>query len=174
MSQPPPPNNPDVRPLPQGWVTQYDFNYRTWFFVNTAVNPPQVQWVHPYGPPNYGPPAGSPPPQGYGGYQQPGYGSPPPQVPYGGYDNRGFDSPGGSYQGGYGQQPVQQQPQPVYAAEQPKEKKGLSTGAVVGIGAAGLVGGALIANALDDDGEDAYKAGFEDGAEAAEEDNDSD
>ncbi|KZT62138.1 hypothetical protein CALCODRAFT_278193 [Calocera cornea HHB12733] len=33
-------DNPDKRPLPPGWVTQYDPNYKTWFYVNTRAEPP--------------------------------------------------------------------------------------------------------------------------------------
>ncbi|KAG8977624.1 MutS protein msh4 [Tulasnella sp. 425] len=90
--------NPDSRPLPPGWITQYDKNYDAWFYVNTAATPPVTTWEHPgqnaYAPPPV-PPPGPPPSnqynQGYSpGYnqggqypqqQQPGYfqQSPPPQ-----------------------------------------------------------------------------------------------
>ncbi|KAI9063494.1 hypothetical protein FKP32DRAFT_722968 [Trametes sanguinea] len=49
MSQPPPygspggpPPNPDRRPLPPGWIEQWDSNYKAWFYVNTAENPPRA------------------------------------------------------------------------------------------------------------------------------------
>ncbi|KAI0637645.1 hypothetical protein C8Q77DRAFT_1087004, partial [Trametes polyzona] len=83
MSQPPPytpngpPPNPDRRPLPPGWIEQWDSNYKTWFYVNTAENPPRSSWVHPLGPAppapqpsGYAPPSGPPPPdnRGYSPY----------------------------------------------------------------------------------------------------------
>ncbi|KII95984.1 hypothetical protein PLICRDRAFT_170573 [Plicaturopsis crispa FD-325 SS-3] len=117
MSQPPPygqPVNPDSRPLPPGWIQQYDSNYKAWFYVNTAENPPRSIWVHPAGPApsppppqnQYAPPPGGPPPPRefnqspyppQGGYQQG-----PPQ-PYGGPSRSpGYD---GGYGGGYGGPP---------------------------------------------------------------------
>ncbi|KAF9268330.1 hypothetical protein L218DRAFT_609983 [Marasmius fiardii PR-910] len=39
--------NPDTRALPPGWLTQYDPNYRTWYYVNTKVQPPEITWNHP-------------------------------------------------------------------------------------------------------------------------------
>ncbi|KZV79191.1 hypothetical protein EXIGLDRAFT_782684, partial [Exidia glandulosa HHB12029] len=88
MSGPPPsydagrPKNPDSRPLPPGWIEQYDANYKSWFYVDTRQNPPVSSWTHPAG---AAPPPG-PPPQQY---------APPPGSPY--------NQP--PPQGGYGQQP---------------------------------------------------------------------
>lgn len=113
MSTPPPyesQRNPDTRQLPPGWVSQFDSNYKTWFYVNTNASPPVTSWVHPLGaapppgppPAPHSPPAGPPPPtntgynQGSGGQ---GYGYSNPQ---GGY------SP--SYGGGGNNFPQQQQP----------------------------------------------------------------
>ncbi|KAF8576228.1 hypothetical protein K439DRAFT_680958 [Ramaria rubella] len=107
MFQPPPPynggvstSNPDTRPLPAGWVTQYDKDYKAWFYVNTRDIPPRSVWVHPLGPPpplvatGYAPPPGPPamrlpsvdpygrspspygcPPMGCGGPQPSAYGN---------------------------------------------------------------------------------------------------
>lgn len=36
------------RPLPQGWIRQYDFQNHHQFFVNTNVEPPKSIWHHPY------------------------------------------------------------------------------------------------------------------------------
>jgi len=55
------PSNPDNRPLPQGWVQQYDDEHKTWFYVNTFVSPSVTQWTHPCG--HIAPPPASPPPQ---------------------------------------------------------------------------------------------------------------
>ncbi|KDE09571.1 hypothetical protein MVLG_00466 [Microbotryum lychnidis-dioicae p1A1 Lamole] len=37
----------DPRPLPPGWMTQWNERYRTWFYINTNVNPPASVWEHP-------------------------------------------------------------------------------------------------------------------------------
>ncbi|KAF8239482.1 hypothetical protein L208DRAFT_1385923 [Tricholoma matsutake] len=64
--QPPPygsviPINPDTRPLPEGWIQQYDQNYNTWFYVQTNAKPPITRWTHPLGPvPQYTPPSNNP------------------------------------------------------------------------------------------------------------------
>ncbi|KAG9016963.1 hypothetical protein FRB93_009493 [Tulasnella sp. JGI-2019a] len=125
--------NPDSRPLPAGWIQQYDKNYDAWFYVNTVANPPATSWTHPAGNQGYMPPAGPPPANSnpYGG--PPGYqqqGNYPPQNQ--GYGDRGFfgggggggggggynqGPPAGGYGGGYGGQPGYGQPgygQPPY------------------------------------------------------------
>ncbi|CUA70406.1 TOX high mobility group box family member 4 [Bos taurus] [Rhizoctonia solani] len=76
-----PDHNPDTRPLPPGFVTQYDKNYNAWFYVNTNANPPTPQWTHPADDqkPSYAPPSGPPPgPSGGPGFPQ-AAGSPYPQ-----------------------------------------------------------------------------------------------
>lgn len=117
MTSPPPyEGNPDGRPLPAGWISQYDSNYKAWFYVNTHANPPMTTWVHPSGPvsappvqtfsppPAFSPPS-MPPPMNAGGYN-PGQIQGP-----GGYGNNnqvGYPNGGGmSY-------PQQQQQQPPY------------------------------------------------------------
>ncbi|KAG8792322.1 hypothetical protein FRC16_011460 [Serendipita sp. 398] len=68
------PRNPDTRPLPDGWVTQYDPNYQAWFYINTREQPPRASWVHPLGAPVSPQPQQqqfSPPSGGSGGYAQP-------------------------------------------------------------------------------------------------------
>jgi len=107
MSAPPPyDGNPDRRSLPAGWITQYDPNYKAWFYVNTQANPPVTTWNHPSGPlstpspqPRYSsPPAPANYPSGYnldggqGGY--PCQNSSYQQPPFGGYD----DSRGAGYE----------------------------------------------------------------------------
>ncbi|CAG7846691.1 SubName: Full=Uncharacterized protein {ECO:0000313/EMBL:CCA71492.1} [Serendipita indica DSM 11827] len=69
-SSEPPKSNPDTRPLPDGWITQWDPNYKAWFYVNTRESPPRSVWVHPAGPPGspqpqqYSAPSGAPPSNG--------------------------------------------------------------------------------------------------------------
>ncbi|PBK73144.1 hypothetical protein ARMSODRAFT_717825 [Armillaria solidipes] len=217
MSQPPsygsePQVNPDTRQLPPGWISQYDSTYKTWFYVNTHVQPPVTTWNHPLGPlppagpppSQYGAPSGPPPPDNRG-YNQP----PPPQQSYGGYGNPqgqyGGYNPGYPQQpqgyGGYPQQPQgyggypqdgysqQQQSggskgllgglfgggkqnnqgyppqQAMYQQQPPKKSGGIGTGGALAIGAGGLLGGALLMDAIDDNERDAYQDGLQDGAD---------
>ncbi|KEP54647.1 Got1 domain protein [Rhizoctonia solani 123E] len=147
--------NPDNRPLPPGFVTQFDPSYNTWFYINTQANPPRSQWLHPVDHHDQN----NPPPGGVnwnalapsGGTPGGGY-SPGPGPAY--RDGQGGYNPG--MQQGYPPPPVQQ-------------KSSSNTGAIVAAGAVGIVGGALIANAMSDD--DDYQDGYEAGLEAAEEEN---
>ncbi|PPQ63974.1 hypothetical protein CVT24_009096 [Panaeolus cyanescens] len=215
MSSAPPPYastaNPDTRTLPDGWITQFDPNYKAWYYVNTRSTPPETTWVHPLGPPppppqQYGPPSGPPPPnnngynpgfpQGnYGGY--PNHNSQPPYGGYGGQNNYPYNSgpsPGGygdqrdyggyNQQSSYGSQPpantkgaggmlgglmskfgggsshgsgYPQQggyngypPQTVVVQQQPKKSGGMGMGGMALAGGAGLLGGLLVADAIDD------------------------
>jgi len=68
-SQPafPPAGNPDRRPLPDGWITRWDENYRAWYYVDIRTQPPRSSWEHPVGPlsspqqpPTYAPPSNPP------------------------------------------------------------------------------------------------------------------
>ncbi|OBZ71854.1 hypothetical protein A0H81_08115 [Grifola frondosa] len=200
MSQPPPygpsggrPSNPDKRPLPPGWIEQYDSSYNAWFYVNTMEQPPRSSWVHPLGPPNspqppsaYAPPSGPPPPdnRGYspyppsGGYNsQPNYQpSPPPQQYGGGYG--GYNGPPqGGYQGGYQSGPPPEQrgwfggssqpQQPVLVQESKPKKSGMGMGTAIAAGGVGLLGGALLAEAWeshdDHEREIGYDQGFQNG-----------
>ncbi|KAI0773694.1 hypothetical protein C8Q74DRAFT_1368266 [Fomes fomentarius] len=193
MSQPPPysnnnfPPNPDKRPLPPGWVEQYDQNYRAWFYVNTAESPPRSSWVHPLGPPppapppsGYGPPPGPPPPnQSYspapypqGGYNQ-GYGQPPPQQQWGSSPQPGYygssPPPQGGY-GGYGQPPPDNRgwfgsnsPQPTVIQQAAPKKSGPGMGTALLAGGAGLVGGALLMDAIDDHEDNVREEAYQDG-----------
>ncbi|EPT03166.1 hypothetical protein FOMPIDRAFT_1035543 [Fomitopsis schrenkii] len=107
---PPPRENPDRRPLPPGWIAQWDSNYNAWFYVNTQDNPPRSSWVHPLGPPgsptpqsSYAPPPGPPPPNSRGAYS-PGYGGSPAPGPqrYDGYASTpspGYGGPSPGYGG---------------------------------------------------------------------------
>ncbi|KAG8748139.1 hypothetical protein FRC10_008872 [Ceratobasidium sp. 414] len=147
--------NPDGRPLPPGFVTQFDPGYSTWFYVNTTAQPPRSQWLHPADHHDQNnPPSGGVnwdaryPAQG--GNRDLGGGLPPGQ--YAG----GYGGPGGSYGPGGGYPPP----------AQPKSSS--NTGAMLAAGGVGLVGGALIASALSDDN---YQDGYEAGQEAAEEEN---
>ncbi|KAF2268546.1 hypothetical protein CC78DRAFT_576031 [Lojkania enalia] len=41
------------RPLPSGWIRQFDPNEQHQFFVDTNADPPRSIWVHPYDDPEY-------------------------------------------------------------------------------------------------------------------------
>jgi hypothetical protein len=41
------------RPLPPGWVRQFDTQEQHQFFVDTTANPPRSIWVHPYDDPEF-------------------------------------------------------------------------------------------------------------------------
>ncbi|KAG1739934.1 uncharacterized protein EDB91DRAFT_1134580 [Suillus paluster] len=185
MSSPPP--NPDPRPLPQGWIAQYNWDYKAWFYVNEREQPPRSSWEHPLGQ-QYTPPPGPPPPnrdynrspyqsnynQGAppGGYA-PSYGG---QGNYGG--GYGSSAPAGGYQGGYppaenrgffgGRTSSQPQQQPVYAQQaQPPKRSGPGMGTALLAGGAGLVGGALLMDAFEDhedhERDQAYDQGYDQG-----------
>ncbi|KAG9001074.1 hypothetical protein FRB94_007135 [Tulasnella sp. JGI-2019a] len=59
----------EERPLPDGWVRQFDRNSSHHFYVDTRANPPRSIWVHPFEDPQWqrehaasvGPPPGPPP-----------------------------------------------------------------------------------------------------------------
>ncbi|KAF8629638.1 hypothetical protein AX15_003369 [Amanita polypyramis BW_CC] len=111
----PPQDNPDKRPLPSGWVSQYNPDYRTWYYINTTAHPPLSTWVHPLDSPSQAPPTsqyaappGSPPPPNYSSRPAPtqsynqgqgyGYDGGPS-----GYNNQpaGYGGPPGGGPGGY-------------------------------------------------------------------------
>jgi hypothetical protein len=73
------PENPDKRPLPTGWIEQYDSRYvvssfnvslftrvpsshKAFFYVNTAAPNPAPTWTHPLGPPSLTGPQATPGP----------------------------------------------------------------------------------------------------------------
>ncbi|KIK45292.1 hypothetical protein CY34DRAFT_10483 [Suillus luteus UH-Slu-Lm8-n1] len=141
MSSPPP--NPDSRPLPRGWLAQYNWEYKAWFYVNEMEQPPRSSWEHPLGPPQYTPPPGPPPvnrdfdrspynggynqgpaPGGYAPSYGGGYGGNAPPGGYGGY--QGYPPAGD--RGFFGRTSSQPQ-QPVYAQQQaPPRKSGPGMG----------------------------------------------
>jgi len=43
----------ETRPLPKGWVTQFDEKSQRFFFVDTNASPPRSIWVHPFDDPEY-------------------------------------------------------------------------------------------------------------------------
>lgn len=111
------------------------------------ANPPQ----RPMGAPMMGYNAGGyPPRQQYYNY--------PPQGQYGGYPQQGYGGYGGYPQQGYGY--------PMGMGQPVRKKHGLGAGgaAALGIGG-GLIGGALLADGINDMQEDAYDQGFDDGAD---------
>ncbi|KAF8233131.1 hypothetical protein L208DRAFT_905076 [Tricholoma matsutake] len=109
------PINPERRPLPEGWISQFDNNYKAWFYVNTRAQPPVTQWAHPgVAPPppsQYAPPP-MPPTHSYPGESRsqnpygPSSGYNP--NPYGNQSEYGGHSAHGGYSAaphGYGGQP---------------------------------------------------------------------
>jgi len=182
--------NPDRRPLPADWITQYDPNYDAWFYVNTATG--ITTWNHPLGPPErktYPPPAVPPPNNNYaGGYSAAtGQGSYPSQgggngypQPSGGYgvsggaehERKGLGGllgrlrpgqhDGGFGGGGGGYASQQQQPQVVYAQQQ-QPPKGSGMGKVALAAGAGLLGGAVLTEVLEHDDDRAYEEGYDEG-----------
>lgn len=102
--------------------------------------------------PGYGSPYGGVPPgAGYGG----GYGG-----QYGG--GGGYGQPQGD-RGFFGGGSPAPPPQTVYVESAQPQKKGMGTGAMLGIGAAGLVGGMLLEDVIDDKEQDSYQDGYEQG-----------
>ncbi|KAI6168931.1 hypothetical protein EDD17DRAFT_1502913 [Pisolithus thermaeus] len=154
-----PPPNPDSRELPPGWIQQYNWE----FYVNTREQPPRSVWEHPLGPlpqgynrsPGYQPSYNPPPPPGY---SHPGnYGN----VPQGGY-------PGGGYPSSYPQEDRGFFGGTSGQLQQPQRKKhGMGTGAMLGAGAAGLVGGAVLGELFEHheerEREEAYDDGYDRG-----------
>ncbi|KAH6885930.1 hypothetical protein B0T10DRAFT_462175 [Thelonectria olida] len=93
--------------------------------------------------------------------QQQGYGQGPPMGGYYGQQQYGQQQYGQPHYGGggYGYQ------QQGYYGQQPPKKSGgmgMAGGAALGVGA-GLIGGALIADAIDDNEQEAYQEGYQDG-----------
>ncbi|PRQ77322.1 hypothetical protein AAT19DRAFT_8390 [Rhodotorula toruloides] len=43
----------DSRPLPDGWIEQYDSNHQRTFWVDTKATPPRSIWTHPLDDPEY-------------------------------------------------------------------------------------------------------------------------
>lgn len=43
----------ETRPLPEGWIRQFDPVEQHQFFVDTRANPPRSIWVHPYDDPEF-------------------------------------------------------------------------------------------------------------------------
>ena len=98
--------NPDKRPLPAGWITKYDENYGTWYYVDTTKPGSTANWEHPAGNASTtGPAAGA----SHGDYKAgtPGagvtspYGAPSNQ-PYGSQPHPGAAGPGAPGGGGGG------------------------------------------------------------------------
>ncbi|EEU45249.1 uncharacterized protein NECHADRAFT_93840 [Fusarium vanettenii 77-13-4] len=167
----------DKPPLPEGWTAQFDQQHQRWYYVEVATG--RTQWEAPgqHAPPpamvvvtevllamaallamgGYGSPS-----PGYGGYGSPpppaGYGSPPPPGGYGGAPGYGSPSPYGAPGygapgGGYPHQDGGHNPYGNEGERGGEKKKSGSSGMLLGAAgglAVGAVGGALIANALDD------------------------
>ncbi|EPQ62763.1 hypothetical protein BGT96224_A20444 [Blumeria graminis f. sp. tritici 96224] len=117
---------------------------------------------YPQGYPQQGYPPQGYPPQGYPPQGYPPQGYPPQGYPPQGYPPQGYPPQGYPQQGyppqGYGGQPA-------YGGAQQKKPggggMGMMGGAALGAGA-GLIGGVLIADALEHQEEEAYEQGYED------------
>ncbi|KAH9843787.1 uncharacterized protein C8Q71DRAFT_730047 [Rhodofomes roseus] len=193
MSQPPPYSsrpysenqpreNPDRRPLPPGWISQWDSNYNAWFYVNTQENPPRSSWVHPLGPPGsprpqagYAPPSGPPPPDNRGyspGYQgppapqryddyrgpSPGYGGQPPSN-YG--PGPGYGAPARDSRGWFGSSAASAQ-QPAMIQQAAPKKSGIGMGTALAAGGAGLLGGVILEDLWQNHDEHEREEGYDD------------
>ncbi|KAN0097854.1 hypothetical protein V8E55_002300 [Tylopilus felleus] len=189
MATPPP--NPDTRELPYGWIQQYNWEFRQWFYVNTRENPPRSGWEHPLGPipQGYAPPLGPPPSRSpYGGppgppppppdrsYNRSPYGGPPPPPQgYGGYgaSPQGYNNtPAGGYLGGgsYGSGNRGYSPgapsHTVYVEEQAPQQRKFGLGTAVAAGGAGLLGGVLLTEAFEKHNEHEREEGYDQGFDA--------
>ncbi|WFC98024.1 hypothetical protein MYAM1_000745 [Malassezia yamatoensis] len=129
------------RPLPDGWVKQFDTNYNQYFYVDTRSNPPRSTWVHPDDEQGkYSAPSGAPP-----GQQSSRYGSgsgPGPQSSYQ-PQQQGYmpQQQGYMAQGGY---PQQQYVQPVMVQQPYSSGMGMGSGRFGGMGGGlGGMGGGL-------------------------------
>ncbi|WQF78245.1 Putative WW domain-containing protein [Colletotrichum destructivum] len=175
-------------PVSSGWLVQWDTTNNRWFYVDQSTGRSQWEHpsppTGPQGGSSYAPPPVPPHPssdtRAFGGDQGHGYGSPAPSyggaAPYGAPSYGGSPAPYGQapYGGApspYGQPPYGQAPygQDPYAqqggnnpyGDKDKEKKSNSSGMLLGAAgglAVGAVGGALIANALNDSDDESKAA----------------
>jgi len=185
--------NPDRRPLPDGWITRWDDNYRAWYYVDTRAQPPRSSWDHPLGlppsspPGGYAPPSNAPPNRNYGGNAPPynsqqgqSYSEPVSQPPYSGgfqsgtqeprvYPQQGQQGSTGGYRNPGWQQPGWQQPQQGYAQSAPPAAQQPSHGGRNALlaGGAGLLGGLVLTEAFEHhehrEEERAYDQGYDQG-----------
>lgn len=90
--------NPDKRPLPPGWITKFDDNYKVWYYVDTTKPGSGASWEHPAGAASTPGPATPAAPGPHSA------GTPGPASPYGAPANQAYGAPGNQ---GYGGQPDQ-------------------------------------------------------------------
>ncbi|KAI0970420.1 hypothetical protein F4678DRAFT_436771 [Xylaria arbuscula] len=141
---PPPPSqepvysHPEGRPpLPPGWIPQWDQKYQRWYYAEEATG--HTQWEAP----------GSRTSESRGWAPSGDYGAASHGAPgYGGYENRGSSGYGYEQHGGGGYGGYNPDSQPV------EKKKDHTLLYAAGGLAAGAIGGALIANALNDSSDD--------------------
>ncbi|THH32173.1 hypothetical protein EUX98_g2038 [Antrodiella citrinella] len=181
------PVNPDRRELPYGWIEQYDKNVLTHAEGPASFAPPPFAPPPPPPPPqsrgypySQGPYAQQGPPQGGWGYQgpPPGYG----QGNWGPPQGQSWGAPQGSY--GYQQGPPQGYPagppaqQVVIINEDDRDRDrydgydngyrhhgggGGGLGLGLAAGGAGLLGGVLLGEALENNNNNSFDQGFIDG-----------
>ncbi|PKI83225.1 hypothetical protein MVES1_003085 [Malassezia vespertilionis] len=141
------PCNPDTRLLPEGFVDQYDHNYKRHFYVDTRANPPRSSWLHPSDESRHGYASPSGPPPGHQGYHQQGYHQQ-------------------TYQQPMMQQPMMMQQQPMMM-QQPMMGGGRMGGFGMGPmgagllgGGAGMLGGMALMSGMDNMQDHAYEDGY--------------
>jgi hypothetical protein len=59
--------NPDKRPVPPGWITKFDENYKVWYYVDTTKPGNVATWEHPADNKTSGSSSGAPSTPGVGG-----------------------------------------------------------------------------------------------------------
>lgn len=114
-------SNPDSRPLPDGWITQFNEGYKTWFYVNTkAPGGPKSQWTHPAddepqsSQQQFAAPSGPPPPGGGPSHTSTPVGNQPAQKTRGGLFSKLTGKSSSHQQQQYQQYPQQGYPQQGY------------------------------------------------------------
>ncbi|KAF2764845.1 hypothetical protein EJ03DRAFT_13588 [Teratosphaeria nubilosa] len=148
----PPVENPP--PLLAGWIMQWDPARQRGFYVENATG--RSQWELP----GQGASYGASPYDTNRGYDQHQYNQQGYQAGAPGYDPRGASGPYGPGMGGH------MSGYPPAAAEQVPEKKDHTKRNIALGAAAGVAGGALLYNALDDDSDEEHRAAPPQGPDA--------
>ncbi|ROT36913.1 hypothetical protein SODALDRAFT_325481 [Sodiomyces alkalinus F11] len=145
--------------VPLGWVAQWERRYQRWFYVSQDSG--RAQWEHPSPPFTPGPPPATRSYPGvYGGQPYAAMSAPLHTTPYP-YRGNGYvaEHPRPGYGGGYPAQPYGGHgygggyPAQHYGAQAGEKTKSGSSGVLMGAAgglAVGAIGGALVANALND------------------------
>ncbi|TFY60613.1 hypothetical protein EVJ58_g5040 [Rhodofomes roseus] len=166
MSQPPPyssrpysenqpPENPDRRPLPPGWISQWDSNYNAWL----ATRRPQARHRRTTAgtAQDTRAPSGA---QRYDDYRgpSPGYGGQPPSN-YG--PGPGYGAPARDSRGWFGSSAASAQ-QPAMIQQAAPKKSGIGMGTALAAGGAGLLGGVILEDLWQNHDEHEREEGYDD------------